>query len=352
MRILISLSIILYFSSMILVTGGTGLVGSHLLYQLVSKNKTVKALYRNESSFKAVKHVFSYYSENSQELFDSITWVKGDITDNSTLDIAFNEIDIVYHCAAFVSFEPNKYHQLRQANIYGTANIVNRCIFHGIKKICYVSSIAAIGHHQDPNKLIDENTHWNPEEDNSVYAITKYGAEIEVWRAYQEGLEVVIVNPGVIIGPGFWKYGSGNLIKKVHQGFKYYTKGTTAYVDIWDVVNPMIALTESDINGERFILASENLSFKEFLDKTAKILTVPSAQKEATSRLLNIGWRLDWLNHKLTGKRRKLSKQLAKTAQTNTLYTSQKLKDVLNYQFKSMDESLSITAKYYRDDLT
>ncbi|OIQ30023.1 MAG: NAD-dependent epimerase [Bacteroidetes bacterium MedPE-SWsnd-G2] len=336
---------------MILVTGGTGLVGSHLLYQLVNKNNKVKALYRSESTFKAVKHVFSYYTKNSEELFNAITWVKGDITDTSTLDEAFNDVTVVYHCAALVSFEPNKYHQLRQANINGTANIVNRCIAHGVNKICYVSSIAAIGHHQDPNKLIDESTYWNNEEDNSVYAITKYGAEIEVWRGYQEGLKVVIVNPGVIIGPGFWKYGSGNLIKKVDNGFKYFTHGTTAYVDVWDVVNPMIQLTESDVNGERFILVSENLSFKTFLDKTAKILNVPTATKEATSKLLNIGWRLDWLNHKITGKRRKLSKQLAKTAQTKTLYSSQKIIDTIGYEFKPMEESLNITANFYRDDI-
>ncbi len=336
---------------MILVTGGTGLIGSHLLYKLVSTNKSVRAIYRREHTLDRVKHVFSYYSENHSALFESIEWVKADLNDIPALQIAFNNVTHVYHCAAFVSFEPDKYHQLRKINIEGTANIVNLCIANAIKKICYVSSIAAIGHPVNPNELITETTEWNSEEDNSVYAITKYGAEMEVWRGTQEGIAAVIVNPGIVLGPGFWKGGSsGNLFRLIHKGMRYYGSGTSAYIDVWDLTTIMLALMEGPIENERFIIISENQSFKDFQEKVAKSLGVQPAKKEASQLLLGIGWRLDWLNHKVFGKRRTLSKHMAKSVSTKTLYDNSKIKSALDYNFKPIDVSIDKVSQYFKQD--
>ena len=166
------------------------------------------------------------------------------------------DIDYVYHCAALISFDTKDYYKLRKINIEGTANIVNLCITHKVKKLCYVSSIAALGNTLDQS-IITEETHWNTEADNSVYAISKYGAEIEVWRGAQEGLNSVIVNPGVILGPGFWHSGSGVLFKKVYKGLSHYVTGTTGYVDVIDVVEIMTQLIHSDINNQRYIIVSE-----------------------------------------------------------------------------------------------
>ena len=337
---------------MILVTGGTGLVGSHLLFKLVSNNENVRAIYRREKTLQRVKHVFSYFSDDAETLFNTIEWVKGDINDIPQLENAFKDITSVYHCAAFVSFEPDKYKTLRNINIRGTANIVNLCISNNVKKLCYVSSIAAIGHRSNPEKLIDEQTPWNPEEDNSVYAITKYGAELEVWRGTQEGLDAVIVNPGIILGAGYWNGGSsGNLFKQIHNGMRYYVNGITGYVDVWDVVNAMHQLMTSTIKNESFILVSENLSFKTFQTKTANALKVKPPTKEAKPWLLNIAWRLDWLGFKLLGKRRSLSKQTAKSAVTITKYDHSKLKNRLNFEFKPIEEAISKVSKLYLQDL-
>ncbi len=337
---------------MILVTGGTGLVGSHLLFKLLETNAKVKAIYRREHKLEMVKKVFSYYTEDVASLYQKIEWIKADITDVPSLEIAFKDVDYVYHCAAFVSFEPDKYHQLRNLNIKGTANVVNLCISNGVKKLCYVSSIATIGHHQNPEQLITEDTHWNQEEDNSVYAITKYGAETEVWRGTQEGVDAVILNPGIIIGPGFWNGGgSSSLLKKVYKGMPYYTKGVTGYVDVDDVVKAMILLMESDIKNERFIVISENLSFKEFQQQTALALNVKPALKEASAFILAVGWRLDWLNQVLTGKRRRLSRHMVKSAKSITQYDASKLKDALNFKFKPMSISLKENAQLFLSDL-
>jgi nucleoside-diphosphate-sugar epimerase len=265
--------------------------------------------------------------------------------------LAFKDIDYVYHCAAFVSFEPDKYYQLRNINIGGTANIVNLCISNSVEKLCYVSSIAAIGLEQNQNQLITEQTEWNPEADNSVYAITKYGAEMEVWRGTQEGVPAVIINPGIILGPGYWKGGSsGNLFRLIHKGMTYYGSGSSGYIDVWDVCDVMFKLMKSDIINERYILISENLSFNEFQKKVAKTLNVKPAKKVASPFILEIGWRLDWLVNKLFGKRRKLSKQLAKSVRTKTLYNNSKIKSALQLEFNDIDNSIETVSKYYLKD--
>ncbi|WP_431156781.1 NAD-dependent epimerase/dehydratase family protein [Winogradskyella poriferorum] len=337
---------------MILVTGGTGLVGSHLLYQLVLNKEKVRATYRREKTLQRVKYVFSYFEENSEELFNQIDWVEADINDIPALEQAFKGITHVYHCAAFVSFEPDKYKLLRKINIEGTANIVNLCLSSSIEKLCYVSSIAAIGHKENPEALIDEQTPWNPEEDNSVYAITKYGAELEVWRGTQEGLNAVIVNPGVILGAGYWNGGSsGSLFKQVYKGMTYYVKGIVGYVDVFDVVDAMIKLMNSNINNEGFILISENMTFQEFQNKVARDLNVKPPQKEAKSWLLGLAWRLDWIGHKLFGKRRNLSKQTAKSALSITRYDNSKIKKALDFKFKTIDQSIEEICELYKRDL-
>ncbi|WP_299116308.1 NAD-dependent epimerase/dehydratase family protein [uncultured Winogradskyella sp.] len=337
---------------MILVTGGTGLVGSHLLYKLTSEGKKVRAIYRRAHKLESTKHVFSYYSENWETLYNTIEWVEADITNIPKLQDAFKDITYVYHCAAFISFEPDKYRTLRKINIKGTANIVNLCISFNIEKLCYVSSIAAIGQTNNPEDLINETTSWNPEEDNSVYAITKYGAELEVWRGSQEGLGVVVVNPGIILGPGFWRGGgSGSLFKQIYNGLSFYTEGGSAYVDVYDVVDIMILLMQSEIKNEGYILISENLLFKDFNRKTAEALNISKKQKLIKPWQLHILWRLDWLNHKLFGKRRKLSKQLVKTITSVTKHDNSKIKLVLDYEFTPIEESIKKVSELFLKDL-
>ncbi|WOD45157.1 NAD-dependent epimerase/dehydratase family protein [Hwangdonia lutea] len=331
---------------MILVTGGTGLVGAHLLYNLVSNNEPVRAIYRTERKLDNVKQVFSGYNEAYESLFNSIEWVEADILDIPLLSDAFVDVTHVYHCAAFVSFEPNKYHELRRTNIEGTANIVNLCISNNIEKLCYVSSIATIGKALN-NEPITEETHWNPEGDNSVYAITKYGAEMEVWRATQEGVKVVIVNPGVILGAGIWRYGSGSLFKKAHKGLKYYTAGTIGLVDVKDVVSIMVALLKSDFNNERFILVAENWTYKQFLQSMAKAVKAKPPKKVAKLWLLQIAWRMDWLTHKLTGKRRQLTKQIVTSLDSETHYSNAKIKKAIGVEFTPIDKSITAIGNLY-----
>lgn len=322
------------------------MVGAHLLYKLASEGKAVRAIYRNERKLNNTRNVFSCYTNDYETIFEKIEWVEADLLDIPALTEAFNGVTEVYHCAAFVSFEPNKYQLLRKTNIEGTANIVNISLAKNIRKLCYASSVATLGSTLN-NKPITENTFWNPETDNSVYAITKYGAEMEVWRGTQEGLNAVMVNPGVIIGSGIWRYGTGSLFKRAKKGLNFYTAGSVGLVAVEDVVSAMVQLMDSTISNERYVLVAEDWSYKKFLQTLAKSVDAKPPKKQVSKTFLNIGWRLDWLIHKVTGKRRQLTKQLANSLTTTHHYSCKKIKDTLNFKFQDMERTINSVGKQY-----
>ena len=323
---------------MILVTGATGLVGSHLLVQLLQDKEEVKALYRTEKQIEKVRKVFIF--KNQELLFEKIQWVKGDVTDIPTLEPAFENVTKVYHCAALISFDPNNEDELRKVNIEGTANIVNCCIDFKVKKLCHVSSIAALGDTKENETIITEETEWNPEKSHGDYAITKYGAEMEVWRGFQEGLEVVIVNPGVIFGYGFPDQGSGLLIKVVKKESSFYTKGNIGIISVEDVTSCMIQLMQSEISGERFSLVGENVCIKDLLCYLAELLKVNPPKIYATKTITSLGWRLDWLISKITFRKRKLTRATAKASHSIDVYESEKISNKLNFTFQKKEAYL------------
>jgi dihydroflavonol-4-reductase len=320
---------------MILVTGATGLVGSHLVLHLIEQGQAVKAMFRDEQGKLRVKSVFEYYQKGS--LFDKIVWCQADILDVTSLEIAFQNIDCVYHCAALISFDSRDENELRKINIEGTANIVNFCIDYQVKKICYVSSIVALGDLKETENFVTEETEWNPEKLHSDYAISKYGAEMEVWRAQQEGLEVVIVNPGVILGPLFWTKGSGEIYQNVKNRLFFYTKGSTGFVSVTDVVKIMFQLMQGKSTGERFILVSENIKYRDLIYSIAGVLKVKKPEIHANRFLTGLAWRADWLLAKVFGKKRKLSRDLSVSLHTTDLYSNEKTVSRLDYQFQEID---------------
>ncbi|MDG1195417.1 MAG: SDR family oxidoreductase [Polaribacter sp.] len=330
---------------MILVTGGTGLVGSHLLYHLCLQNVAIRAIYRTKSSLENVKKVFRYYTED-ENLFSKIEWYQADITDVPKMIPAFSDVKHVYHCAAFISFNPKDYRKMRKVNIHGTAIIVNLCIAAKIEKLCFVSSIAAVGDSLK-GKIVTEENEWNKELDNSGYSITKFGAEMEVWRASQEGVDVVVVNPGVILGSGFWNSGSGKLFSQVNNGFRFYTEGVTGFVSVQDVVKPMILLMNSPVKNERFILISENKSFKEIFFLIADTLGKSRPSIKIKPWQTNLFWRFAWCVSKIARKEPLLSKYSARSAHSVAEYSSEKIQKKINYQFEDLEKSVQRISKRY-----
>lgn len=334
---------------MILVTGGTGMVGAHLLLQLIQSGELVRAIYRSEKSIEKTRKVFSYVGNDADVLFSKIQWLKADITDVPSLESAFINVDKVYHIAALVSFDERLAKEMRSVNIDGTANIVNLSIAHKVSKLCFVSSIASIAKSvQKP--LIDEEDDFNLMTNNYSYAITKYGAEMEVWRGAQEGLQVLIVNPGVILGTGFWTENSGVLFSMIDKGTPFYTDGLTGFVGVKDVVAVMQKGMDSDIKNERFILVSENIGFKEVFYSIASALRKKKPSLKVTPILAEIGWRLSLLKSVLTGGANNFTRHTAKSANNKSYYSSEKVQSMLDFKFQKISEVIVETAEQYRKD--
>ena len=332
---------------MILVTGGTGLVGSHLLFELLQYETKVRAIYRNPEKLKKLQEIFKFYTstQHAQTLLNKIEWVKADINDVPALEEAFRDVTKVYHCAALVSFKPGDERELRKINITGTANIVNLCIANKIEKLCYVSSIASLGKSLD-NSEIAEEISWNPEDDHTDYAISKYGAEIEVWRGSQEGLKVVIVNPGIIIGPGFWEEGSGQLFSRINKGLKFYFTKTTGFVGVKDVVNAMRKLMNSEIENRKFILVAENLTFKEVLQNVARNINKPIPDKALQKWMLWMGWFFQKMGS-IFGFKRQITRDTVKTMFEDRRYSNKKIKTELNFNFTPIQAVIAETGEIF-----
>jgi dihydroflavonol-4-reductase len=321
---------------MILVTGGTGLVGAHLLIHLIEKGEAVNAIYRNSESLQKTESLFSLYQKKG--LFESIHWVQADILNVPSLENAFKGIKQVYHCAALISFDPKDEDLVRKTNIEGTANIVNLCLAYKIEKLCHLSSIAALGDLTVQETLITEETEWNPEKPHSDYAISKYGAEMEVYRGQQEGLPSLILNPGVILGPGFWEQGSGTIFAKVKKGLSFYTKGKTGFIAVSDVARIAYELMKSDIYNERFTLVAENIKLKDFLNTVADALKVKRPAYYASPFLMQCGWRIDWALATLFNKTRELTRATAKASYSKNDYCNLKIKKQLNTEFEEINQ--------------
>ncbi len=334
---------------MILVTGGTGLVGAHLLYALVKEGEKVRAIHRKSSDLEAVKNVFSYYTNEPGLQFNKIEWMVADITDVPSLTPAFKGINYVYHCAAYISFNPRHLPVLKKVNVEGTANIVNFSLSEGVKKLCYISSIATLGNTAD-GSFITEETEFDPEDKNSVYSITKHDAEMEVWRGTQEGLDAVIVHPGVILGEGIWNSASGGILRTVNKGVKYYTTGGVGIVDVQDVAKAMIALLKSTIKNDHFILVGENIGYREFLTKIAKNLHEKPPSKSIAKWMMMGFANIDWFTYKLFKTKRKLLKATVRSLYNSRSYDASKIEKQLGFTFTSYQKTIErVCENFLRD---
>jgi dihydroflavonol-4-reductase len=312
---------------MILVTGATGFLGAELIDQLTAQNLKVRALKRSTSL------IPNLLKENAL-----IEWFEADINDSETLAEAFESITKVYHCAAFISFDPKDKAKLLKINIEGTSNIVNLCVENNARLV-HVSSIAALGNAKK-GEFITEEDYWEYDPNVHSYAISKYEGEMEVWRGIAEGLDAVIVNPAVIIGKNAGFEGSGAIFKLVKEGLKFYTDGATGIVDVVDVAKCMILLMDSKISAERYTLSAENLNYKTFFEEIAKGFGLKSPTIEAKPWMLGVAWRTAKFASFLTGKAPALTRDSARSSFNLSYYSNEKIKTTININFKPLKDSI------------
>lgn len=339
-----------YFRAMILVTGGTGLVGSHLLYRLTQAGKEVRALYRSESSLQNTPKVFGYYMEDAQSEFEKIEWIQADLFDIIDLQEAMKDVETVYHCAAVVSFQPSDKDLMLQGNPKMTGLLVNAALAEGVNSFIHVSSVAALGRAAN-GEFTTEKTEWKDSPLNSTYSESKYAAELEVWRGMEEGLTVGVVNPTIILGPGNWTSGSSKFFHTFYHGFKFYTEGQTGFVDVLDVVEAMLRIEERKAYNKRFLVVGENVKYKQLFDWITSEYDVKAPSIQPPRWVMELLWRVEWVRSKLTNSTPLVTKETARTARNMSAFSNERAREELGMEFMPISESVKRNCQLYLQDL-
>lgn len=321
----------------VLITGANGFVGTEIAKQLIDKGYQVRALKRESSDT-------SWLGEYQEK----IEWVIGDVINIPSIQEAMNDVDYVIHSAAMISFVESEKYKMFKVNIEGTANMVNVALDFPIKKFVQVSSVSAFGRYEI-KKNINENTKWLEHPENTNYAIAKHRSELEVWRAHEEGLPMVIVNPSTVLGYGDWTKGSCQLFKNVHDEISFYPTGINGFISVGDVARATIALMESEINGERFILSAENVSFKQLFEWIANGFNKKVPSKPISPFIRELGWRFYWLKSKLLGQQPLVTKETTLYTSRDYHYENDKVKEAINFSFESIEEVIEKTCREYEE---
>ena len=323
---------------MILVTGGTGFLGSYIIKELVEKNHPVRAIRRSTSKL-------PFYIP--KEIFGKVEWVEGDVLDLISLEKAMNGVDKLIHSAAVISFLKKEKKWMHQVNVEGTANVVNIALEKNISRLVHVSSVAALGRSVSGAKITEEKK-WLDSKLNTHYGISKQKAEMEVWRAMGEGLNAVIANPGTLLGFGDWNTSSCRIFKNVYEEFPWWTEGINGFVDIEDAARAIVLLMESNITEERFIVTGDNWSFRQLFNSIADEFGKKHPHRKATPFLASLAWRLEKIKSLFKGTNPLLTKETARLAHTSSFFQNDKLLKALpGFSFTPLQETISKACKKY-----
>lgn len=319
-----------------LVTGATGLIGSHVVRYLLSLGRPVSALYRAQNGYGLLT-----------DIADQLTWLDGDVLDIPSLEMAITPGCDVIHCAAIVSFVPKDRARMEQVNVEGTANIVNVCLMAGIRKLAYLSSVASLGRPESKSNvpgqpvLLTEEQKWEESPMNSAYAKTKYRAELEVWRGSAEGLPVVMVNPSVVLGEGDWTRSSTQLIKYVHDENRFYTEGDINYVDVLDVAEAIVKLLYSDVTDQRFILNAGAMPYQDFLSQLAQALGKRPPSIRVPPALAKVMASVEAIRSFITGTSPLITQETARGASHRYYYPGERITQSIDFQYRPLNVTLT-----------
>lgn len=323
---------------MILVTGGTGFLGSYIIKHLIEKGHQVRAIRRNDK--------LPYWVDAA--VFDKVEWVEGDVLDIVSLEEAMEGVEAVIHSAAVVSFLKKERKQMYQVNIDGTANVVNVMLEKNINRLVYISSVAALGRTAGGGH-VNEERKWEDSKINTHYAITKHKAEMHVWRGMAEGLNAVILNPSTILGYGDWNSGSSAIFKNIYKGISWFTPGVNGFVDVEDVAIVTERILNTDISEQRFIVNGHTWAFKKLQETIAENFGKKKPTRAATPLLLGIAWRVEKIKSFFTGQKPLLTKESAKVACSKTWFENDKLLAALpGFSFRPMEETIKKACEQYQ----
>lgn len=334
---------------MIFVSGATGLVGSHLLFELCQTKTKIRATYRDKSRMENVKHVFRYYSDDADMFFEKIEWIPLNLFELEDVIKATKDCSQIYHCAAIVSFNPAKKEETIRLNEQMTKNMIEAALFHSIFDFCHISSIATLGRIPN-NGYIDETSKYDKSESHSAYSIGKHKAELLVLDAQNRGLKPLIVKPSVIIGPGWWKEGSGKFYSVINSGLPFYTHGRTGFVDVRDVAKAMVMLMDANIRNTNFLISAQNMSYQDLFTKIALSIQKKPPRIKISAFVSKIVWPFAEFFAAITRKEPVMNRYTAKSSQSKNEFSGEKLTKTIDFKYRNMDLSISEFGNFFLKD--
>ena len=317
------------------VTGANGFLGVHIINHLLLDGYEVLAIKRPNASLSEFEIVKKAY-QNKGINYIHLQWFDCELYDTEGLSIAFDKVDYIIHLAGNISYLQRDLPKLLEINKEYTANVVNVALKSGVKKLLYCSSIAAISKTTD-GSMVTENREWDDEIAHSNYGYTKFLGECEVWRAAEEGLPVVVINPGVILGIGDWTKGSNKLFKNAETNFPFYSQGVIGWVGVYDVAKVSIELCLSEVVNKRFLLISENLSYKQISDYMTSALSTKKPKIEIKGFLYKIAYAV-FAAKEFLGIGGMLSKETVRASVAKNCFDNSKIKKALNFEFMPMED--------------
>ena len=315
------------------VTGANGFLGVHIIHHLLLQGHKVYAVVRPGASLEEFNKVKRYYNVGADS-YSRLSWEECFLYDMEGLHDILINVDYVMHLAGVISYLKKDLTKLMDVNQGYTANIVDACNGAGVKKLLYCSSIAAISK-SIKGESVKESNEWNSEIPHSNYGYTKQLGELELWRGTQEGLPTVAINPGIILGYGDWSKGSNKLFGNAQKGFPFYSDGVTGWVGVEDVARISILLCLSEIVDERFLLVSENKSYKEVADLMTTALETKKPFVQIKGTLYKIAYAIVAIKEFL-GLGGMLSKETVRASIAVNHFDNSKVKEALNYEFESI----------------
>ncbi|MEM6268651.1 MAG: NAD-dependent epimerase/dehydratase family protein [Bacteroidota bacterium] len=320
---------------MILVTGGTGFLGRFIVDELRQRGEEVRILARNPAKARAIFGA------------ETVDIAEGDLLDQLAVEKALAGVDKVVHTAAVVSFWKRRRPEMRQVNVDGTELLANLCLDRGIQQFVHVSSVAALGRTGNPG-VIDESAKWSKSKLNTYYGRTKFLAELRVLRAVQEGLPAVMVNPGVIIGPGDWQAGPPKIFQTIYKGLKYYNPGTVGVVAAVDVARAIAGLLDSGLHaGERHVLVSDSLPYRQFFGWVAEGLGTQAPQRIPPAWLMRLTARLLQFLGNLRNREPLITPETARISRAHSEYDGSKITQVIDFQYSDIREAILATGQQF-----
>ena len=335
--------------SAIFVTGASGLIGSHILLELLQQGHAVRALTRNSHKAIAFFSCLLRHYNLDENLSSGITWIEGDLRDIARYDEYLNSVETVFHCAGLVSTASSDRNKMLDVNVRCTADLVDYCLNTSVKWFGHMSSVASLG--PNPEGFVDEDYFWKQDKNHSNYALSKYLSEQEVWRAKEEGLAIQIFNPAVVIGPTGENGNLNTLYSRLKRGMPFYLNGSSGFIDVRDLASFCVLQWTKKTSGSRVILSAENLSQKEFLQIVCTALNVSPPRYPLSKTVFKIGSAVEFILRLGQSKKRLLQNDLFKMGSSKNRYENQKSLQ-MGAHYRPIKEAVENSVRFSKIALT